>query len=635
MLNDKYRSDIDGLRAIAVFAVVVFHAFPQWLSGGFVGVDIFFVISGYLITAIVINSIAAGEFSFFEFYSRRVKRIFPALLVMFLVCYGVGWYCLDAEDYGLLGKHIAGGAGFVSNIILWQESGYFDRVANTKPLLHLWSLGVEEQFYLVWPLMTWIALRFRARLTGAISFVALVSFVYGLWMISQGSAAAYYSPLSRFWELLVGAAVSLLSFTRVTLQEAPTCSRNWLAASGFVMMLTGMFIIHQEFDFPGWWALLPVLGAAGVIAAGPNTVISRKILSHPLLVWFGLISFPLYLWHWPILTYWSLVTLKQPSVSIAFVAVVLSVFLAWLVYRFLECPIRQCGQSKTVTVLILFMFLMGCIGFNVFSREGLPSRPRQAEVLKNNIKKYLAAPSDSVDCNVIDDKHSPPVECFNPQSPSSKPVVYLWGDSHTANFSYGITLKKLQELDINLLVAMKAGCPPVLNYKPTDRRKCDEFIQKSLASIEKYKPSTVVLIAYWTRYFTKREFNPLPEEAIVATVAALKKLEVKKVIIIGCFPAYEVSQSKLGERVFVAEQQDRTYERFNQAGFDVDKRIAEIAFRAGAAFLSPLDALCDKEGCLVSANRVKYVPMAYDDSHMTYPGAAYFIEHAVARELFH
>ena len=635
MLNPKYRADIDGLRAIAVLAVVVFHAFPQWLSGGFVGVDIFFVISGYLITTIIVESLRAGEFSLVEFYSRRVKRIFPALLMVFLTCYVVGWYYLDTGDFSLLGKHIAGGAGFVSNIVLWQESGYFDPDANTKPLLHLWSLGVEEQFYLIWPLIVWGTLRSRASLSGVVATVTLVSFVYGLWAINHGSATAYYSPLSRFWELLAGSSLSLFLSGRSAPVEMPASRRNLLAAASLFAMFSGMFIIRQEYAFPGWWALLPVLGAVGIIASGPNTTVSSKILSHPLLVWFGLISFPLYLLHWPILTYWNLVTLKRPSVPLTFAMVLLSILVAWVVYRCLERPVRQRGRGKTVIALILPMLLVGLVGFNTFVREGLPFRTIRTEALKSDIKKYLAAPSNALNCNAIDDGYALPVECFNAKIPRTKPVVYLWGDSHTANFSYGMTKDKLKEFDINLLVAMRGACPPVLNYRATDTPKCDEFIRQSFNSIEIYKPDTVVLLASWASYFTKREFNPLPEEAITATVAALKQIGVKNVVIVGCFPIYEVSQPKLGARIFVAGQRDRTYERFEQAEFDVDRRVAGIARRSGAMFISPLDALCNKDGCLMSASRTEYAPMAYDVSHMTYPGSAYFIDHAVTRELFH
>ena len=160
----KYRADIDGLRAIAVLSVVGFHAFPKWVAGGFIGVDIFFVISGFLISTIIFGNLTAGTFSFIEFYSRRVRRIFPALLLLLIACYAFGWFALLADEYKQLGKHIAGGAGFVSNLVLWNERGYFDNSAVTKPLLHLWSLGIEEQFYIVWPLLLWLASRLRVNL---------------------------------------------------------------------------------------------------------------------------------------------------------------------------------------------------------------------------------------------------------------------------------------------------------------------------------------------------------------------------------------------------------------------------------------------------------------------------------------
>lgn len=176
LASPQHRSDIDGLRAIAVLFVVGFHAFPLWARGGFIGVDIFFVISGFLISTIIFDGLEAGRFSFLEFYGRRIKRIFPALALILLVSYAFGWFALFPHEYAQLGKHIAAGAGFVSNIVLWNESGYLDNLAETKPLLHLWSLGIEEQFYIVWPLLLWFAWRFRIRILGFTVAVAVASF---------------------------------------------------------------------------------------------------------------------------------------------------------------------------------------------------------------------------------------------------------------------------------------------------------------------------------------------------------------------------------------------------------------------------------------------------------------------------
>jgi peptidoglycan/LPS O-acetylase OafA/YrhL len=209
-VQSKYRADIDGLRALAVLSVVGFHAFPSVIGSGFVGVDIFFVISGYLISTIIFENLERGSFSFLDFYARRIRRIFPALILVLLVCYALGWTALLADEFKQLGKHIAGGAGFASNLVLRNESGYFDNAASTKPLLHLWSLGIEEQFYLIWPLLLWLAARLRLNFFICLVGLAAVSFGLNVRKVGSDAVAAFYTPQTRFWELMIGATLAYL-----------------------------------------------------------------------------------------------------------------------------------------------------------------------------------------------------------------------------------------------------------------------------------------------------------------------------------------------------------------------------------------------------------------------------------------
>lgn len=214
LTHPKYRSDIDGLRAIAVLLVVGFHAFPHWVKGGFIGVDIFFVISGFLISSIILGNLESNTFSFTEFYSRRIRRIFPALLVVLTTCFTIGWFVLFADEYKLFGKHMAAGAGFVSNLVFWDESGYFDKAAETKPLLHLWSLGIEEQFYIAWPVLLWVAWRLHFNLLAMTLAVAAVSFFLNTKGIRTDAVATFYSPQTRIWELLTGSILAWFSLNR-------------------------------------------------------------------------------------------------------------------------------------------------------------------------------------------------------------------------------------------------------------------------------------------------------------------------------------------------------------------------------------------------------------------------------------
>ena len=384
--HPKYRRDIDGLRAVAVLSVVAFHAFPEWIKGGFIGVDVFFVISGYLISTIIYENLDRGTFSFTEFYLRRVKRIFPALLLVLVSCYAFGWFSLLGDEYMQLGKHIAGGAGFVSNLVLWSESGYFDNAADTKPLLHLWSLGVEEQFYIVWPLLLWFSYRVRLDLLSIGILVALLSFGLNLHQVKVDAIADFYSPQTRFWELMLGSILAWVTLYKpnFTAANAPRLERwsSTMSVVAALLLAFGFWHIDKRVGFPGKWALVPVLSAVLLIFAGPGAWVNRVILSNRIAVWIGLISFPLYLWHWPLLTYARILHSKVPAAPVRGAIVLVSIVLAWLTYRLVERPVRL-GRRRAgfkVAALVALMPVVGVVGYDTFVRYGLAFR----EVVKIN-----------------------------------------------------------------------------------------------------------------------------------------------------------------------------------------------------------------------------------------------------------
>ncbi len=390
LLHPKYRPDIDGLRAIAVLSVVAFHAFPDWMKGGFIGVDVFFVISGFLISTIIFENLDRGTFSFTEFYARRIKRIFPALIVVLSACLIFGWFSLLPEELNQLGKHILAGAGFVSNLVLWSESGYFDNSAETKPLLHLWSLGIEEQFYIVWPFLVWAAWKRKLNLFYVTFSLLVVSFGLNIWLIHTNPVATFYSPLTRFWELLCGALLAFYSLRRsncsdvnsrfltakdnLNLQLEPKKVNRFVTPSLFSFVGLGSLIvsfdlINKNLEFPGYWALMPVWGSALIILAGPEAWFNRKILSNKIIVWIGLISFPLYLWHWPILSFVRILYIDTPPLKYRILAILLSVVLAWLTMKFVERPFRFGSHKSSLKVFGLsgFMLSLAFIGTILFS----------------------------------------------------------------------------------------------------------------------------------------------------------------------------------------------------------------------------------------------------------------------------
>jgi peptidoglycan/LPS O-acetylase OafA/YrhL len=373
-LTHNYRSDIDGLRALAVVSVVIFHAFAWLIPGGYAGVDVFFVISGYLITTNILNGLNESTFTIQGFYQRRIRRIFPALVTMLAIVYAFGWFVLLATEYRQLGKHVGSGASFISNIILWQESGYFDTSSAVKPLTHLWSLGIEEQFYIVWPLLLWAIFKLRLHILTSTVVLAVVSFGFGLWSLNNDVVGAYYSPINRFWELLIGAILAAVMLKRTYGDKAT----KWQQAGsivGLILIVFTLFSLDGQSSFPGWNALAPTVGAALMIGCGPQTLTARRIFSLRAIVWVGLISFPLYLWHWPLLTFARIISSAMPTAQVRIGAVVLSVVLSWATYRLIEKPLRFHPRVKVITgALVASMVVIGLVGYVTFRNDGIASR---------------------------------------------------------------------------------------------------------------------------------------------------------------------------------------------------------------------------------------------------------------------
>lgn len=438
----KYRPDIDGLRALSVLAVIAFHAFPTQVSGGFIGVDVFFVISGYLISTIIFENLDKGTFKFSEFYARRVARIFPALILVLLACFTFGWFALLADEFKQLGKHMAAGAGFISNLVLWQEVGYFDNSAETKPLLHLWSLGIEEQFYIVWPLLVWLVWKRKFHLLTMLVIVSIVSLVLNIQGVRQDAIATFYSPQTRFWELSCGGLLAWLALYKKGATDNRTLA-NVLAIVGLSLLVFGVWRINKQLSFPGQWALIPVAGAALLLAAGPTAWVNRQLLSNKIAVWFGLISYPLYLWHWPLLSFTRIVESATPSVSLRIAAITLSILLAWLTYRFIESPIRLSKASNVKTAaLVIVMLMVGFVGYNTYQRDGLNFRSN-VKNLKEINAEFVGPMWRYAKNEICQRKYPlPGVEkygwWFCMASSEEKPTLLLLGNSYANHFFPGI-----------------------------------------------------------------------------------------------------------------------------------------------------------------------------------------------------
>ncbi len=495
--HPKYRPDIDGLRAIAVLSVVIYHAFPNTLKAGFMGVDIFFVISGYLISSIIFENLNRGSFSFGQFYGRRIKRIFPALTLVLLSCLVFGWFGLLGDEFKQLGKHMAAGAGFVSNFFLWQESGYFNNAAETKPLLHLWSLAIEEQFYIFWPLIVWVT--WKRKTLFLIVFISLIvaSLAYNVHLVRLDPTATFFSPATRIWELLAGV---LLAYMRVRPTAWQPSQRQLQIAStlGVLLLAIGFYRIDRGRPYPGTWALLPILGSFCLIFAGPTTWFNRFVLSNRLLVWIGLISFPLYLWHWPILSLIRIVESGAPEPYFRNIALVLSVLLAWATYYFVEKPIRSDGKSSLkIVVLSTCVAALGVAGFVIFQGNGLPTRPA-AQINGVNTWDNLTF---ATPCKFITNGPNHDDWCNIGNAPNKPPTTVLIGDSVGNNFAPMLQSYSKQAGN-SAFVFRQFGRGFCHGFADIGYENCQELIKETQSYIEK-TPSidTVILAANWPLYF--------------------------------------------------------------------------------------------------------------------------------------
>jgi peptidoglycan/LPS O-acetylase OafA/YrhL len=381
--HSEYRADIDGLRAIAVLAVVAFHAAPGRLPGGFIGVDVFFVISGFLISSIIIRGLRAGTFTIADFYVRRVQRIFPALLIVMVACLVAGYLLLLDDELRELCKHVAGGAGFISNLVLWSEGGYFDHASDMKPLLHLWSLGVEEQFYFVWPLFLTLAARKQMGYGLPTLAVAGASFALCLWYTGPAPLTAFYFPVTRFWEILSGAGLAVYAQRQTHAEPDPRslALRHTASLGGILLLLASLILIDKDVAFPGWWAVLPVAGTVAIVWSGPLAVINRHVLANRVLVWVGLISFPLYLWHWPALSFLRILDGQEVPQWKRLTAVAASFLLAWLTYELVEKRIRHRRNRFVTGSLLAAMGLVAGVGLFAYALDGFSQRANMPTVV--------------------------------------------------------------------------------------------------------------------------------------------------------------------------------------------------------------------------------------------------------------
>lgn len=602
----NYRPDIDGLRAVSILLVVGYHAYPSLLPGGFVGVDVFFVISGFLITQILLAQEHAGRSSIADFYARRVRRIFPALITVLAVTYAIGWFILLPDQFGLLGKNIAASVLFASNLFQLGQTEYFAPDAAENPLLHLWSLGVEEQFYIFWPLTLLLLARSSHR-RGWLAAVIIASFVTYLLTAINHKDWAFYSPVTRAWELLVGCLLAEAKFVR-------SKSSNLLSVAGLAAIVGSALFLDRSRSFPGAYAALPVVGAALIIAS-PNSALNLAALSSRVMVWIGLISYPLYLWHWPLLSYLDILRNGDPTVLEILAAVLVSVILSALTFRYVELPLRQ--RATVAPRLAFGLASIGVVGIVTIAGSGFEARfPAELQQIAQvhtqhgagfRDRCFLEKPDAVFDASCVE--------------PGDKPLVFLWGDSTAAALYPG--LKEAEgSHDFRLARFSSAGCAPILETQRN--RRCDEVNGLAFRYLEMAHPDIVLLHAMWGHY---RDLHGLD-----ATVSRLKALKVSRIVIIGPVPVWKrtLPHAIINGYRFSHEVPRRIAS--GVSGPEADEKMKAFSSAQGIDYLSARRALCDQDGCVTLVGD-SFQVITTDNVHLSEAGSRFLIS-ALAERLF-
>ena len=628
-MNSAYREDIDWLRAIAVLAVVAFHFEAPAVFGGFVGVDIFFVISGYLITGIIQAEVRSGTFSFARFYERRARRLLPALYVMVaLTAIPSLHYLLSSERLEFF-RSVAAVVTFTSNFFFWLQSGYFDHAAVEKPLLHTWSLAVEEQFYLALPVVLWVLLRFlrvgRIALAVALGAMALVSFALCLWLMhTERSANAFFMSPPRAWEFLIGGLVAAPGLPVLRNALAQQIARG----IALVLLAIPIFSLRPGPGFPGVNALLPCIGAAVFIWSGIGvaTQIRSPHSHHGVIRFFGQISYSLYLWHWPLFTFarFSKTSLVlDPLDKMELFA--LTVAISYLSWRFVEQPFRLRTPAPAnrgafrMAGLATAVLLAGSAGGIILSQ--MPSGADRDAMMLDVYNSYdvraiyRAGSCFRYDGGVLDD-----ARCLS--AVADKQNVLLWGDSYAAQYYHGLD-RTIDREHVNLLQATQAACMPTLNASAQGNASCRSFAGQTDALFHDRKPDLVILSADWLEYARPPRFDGMIAD-LNQTIARINAMGVA-VVLLG--PGVQF-RSRLPSMLMRAQLRhiDPLPQDFVLPDiFELDRMMkAALPAHEKFSYISVVDAICPARRCPLTIDGG--IPLAWDHAHLTAEGSVYVME---------
>ena len=614
--KSEHRVDIDILRGIAVLLVCLFHFWPNIITGGYIGVDIFFVISGYLITNIIKNKLSKNNFSFSDFYIRRVRRLFPSLIFVLTVVLITSYFFILYDDFSDLIKHSFFATIFASNILSWHDINYFNSTAELKPNLHLWSLGIEEQFYLLWPFLLYVFYRFRINLIYLCLIFAVSSFVLNIYISKTSLTASFYLPFTRYWEFLIGSFVAII-YDKYH-DNLPKKITQLLFFFGFLLILYSTIFFNKNTDFPGFNAFYPCLGSALIILYGVNNKFFSIIKLQPILVFFGKISYALYLIHWP------LICLNNLAFNISFFSpgniFLFSILLAYLITLYVEKPfLTKYANIFGFRILLLTYILLTIFISYLFFYNPIKSNSRKLDnknIINSSFLHKYNSYSDKVNveysegCNFRNKdqtlKKSISDSCYIEKN-IHKPTILLWGDSHMQALSFGI--KNIYGNDYNILQVATHSSMPTLNV----RQDIVSVASNNFAIdiIKKNKPEIVII--------AQNNDHIKNDWALIAK--KLKEIGIKRIMLIGPTPKWYPSLP----RVLIKEGDTRATSLDIKHGFDKsilndDKLLENICYESGIEYISILKFV-KKDNNILVREPITNELLVFDYGHLTLPAS--------------
>lgn len=637
----NYRPEIDGLRAIAVIPVILFHAGFAPFAGGFIGVDVFFVISGYLITSIILTDLQRGTFSLIDFYARRARRILPALMLVVICCLPFAWAWMLPDQLRDFSQSVAAVALFASNILFWNENGYFAAAAETKPLLHTWSLAVEEQFYILFPVALLALWRGGWRwVIGGLAACLLIGFAAGEWASRAMPSAAFYLLPFRAFELLAGALLA------VWLARNPIVPRDWLGAAGLALILASIFWVDGATRWPSPATLMPVLGTVLVILFAAGTSLTARLLSTPPMLAIGLISYSAYLWHQPAFAFARIRSIGEPD-TLLMLGLSIGCFVpAYFSWRYVELPFRQRRVLPDLPALFAvagaLSVVMVVIGTFGYLQRGFPERFPVSVLATLNVPR-----GDKNACySELTAARIEQGDICRFGDPQAAPSIAVIGDSHAARL--------IDSLDEHLRKAARAGatvnagwCAPLMAFGTENPRKnpaCRGLMQAAFARVlDDANIETVILFAEWANYTTGHRHNDrhvaaysfgdqanddpganpeIFERALLHTVQSLSAAG-KRIIILGSAPEYHLS---VPEALATAEQRNLSPDRlaleiseFRARNSDVEEGLNRLESESVARVIRLAPLFCDTRACRPVDDQG--LPLYSDGNHLNRRGA--------------